>query len=122
MVRQLNATVLASGRRRRPPCRADVRQPFDQGILFLGGHEESHQYDLKHPDGSDPDAGPLGGALLAAKAAGYSHVTIDATLIETDRVSAPGPTPGADLRWSGKHDQHGGKSRSLPQPRVALDV
>lgn len=29
----------------------------------------------------------LHGALLAAKAAGYSHVTIDGTLIETDRVS-----------------------------------
>jgi hypothetical protein len=36
----------------------------------------------------------LHGALLAAKAAGYSHVTIDGTLIETDRVSTPGPTPG----------------------------
>jgi hypothetical protein len=24
----------------RPPCHADVRQPVDQGILFLDGHEE----------------------------------------------------------------------------------
>jgi hypothetical protein len=33
----------------------------------------------------------LHGALLAAKAAGYSHVNIDGTLIATDRVSTPGP-------------------------------
>jgi hypothetical protein len=33
----------------------------------------------------------LHGALPAAKAAGYSHVNIDGTLIETGRVAAPGP-------------------------------
>lgn len=31
----------------------------------------------------------LHGALLAAKAAGYSHVNIDGTLIETDRCRTP---------------------------------
>lgn len=50
----------------------------------------------------------LHGALLAAKAAGYSHVNIDGTLVETDRCRTPGPTPGVDLWWSGKHDNHGG--------------
>jgi transposase len=35
----------------------------------------------------------LHGALLAAKTAGYSRVTIDGTLIETDRVSTPGTHP-----------------------------
>ena len=45
----------------------------------------------------------LHGALLAAKQAGYGHVSIDGTLIETDRVSTPGPTEGVDLWWSGKH-------------------
>ena len=43
----------------------------------------------------------LHGALLAAKAAGYSHVNIDGVLIETDPVCTPGPTPGVDLWWSG---------------------
>jgi hypothetical protein len=56
------------------------------------------------------------GALLAAKAAGYSHVALDGTLIATDRVSTAGPTPGVDLWWSGKHAQHGGTSRSSPCP------
>jgi hypothetical protein len=40
--------------------------------------------------------------LLAAKMAGYAHVTIDGTLIETDRCRTPGPTPGVDLWWSGR--------------------
>lgn len=36
----------------------------------------------------------LHGVLLAAKAAGYSHVIVDGTLIYTDRIATPGPTPG----------------------------
>jgi hypothetical protein len=39
----------------------------------------------------------LTSALLAAKMAGYSHVNIDDTLIETDRCRTPGPTIGVDL-------------------------
>lgn len=39
----------------------------------------------------------LHGALLAAKAAGHDYVTIDGTLIETDRCRTPGPTEGVDL-------------------------
>ncbi|GIG49893.1 transposase [Dactylosporangium siamense] len=58
----------------------------------------------------------LHGALLAAKAAGYSHVAIDGTLIETDRCCTPGPTPGVDLWWSGKHAQHGGNIQVITAP------
>ena len=50
----------------------------------------------------------LHGALLAAKAAGHSHVIVDGTLLYTDRISTPGPTSGVDLWWSGKHHHHGG--------------
>src|SRR5437762_10214481 len=50
----------------------------------------------------------LESALLAAKMAGYDHVNIDGTLIETDRGRTPGPTPGVNLWWSGNHDNHGG--------------
>jgi hypothetical protein len=35
----------------------------------------------------------LGSVLLAAKMAGYAHVTIDGTLIETDRCRTPGADP-----------------------------
>lgn len=71
---------------------------------------ESTAYDYLQ-EGIDVLAGrspSLHGALLAAKAAGYSHVNIDGTLIETDRCRMPGPTPGVDLWWSGKHRHHGG--------------
>jgi hypothetical protein len=68
---------------------------------------KSAAYDYLH-EGIDvlaAQAPGLHAALLAAKAAGYSHVSIDGTLIETDRVSTPGPTPGVDLWWSGKHQR-----------------
>jgi hypothetical protein len=58
----------------------------------------------------------LESALLAAKMAGYSHVNIDGTLIETDRCHTPGPTPGVDLWWSGKHHHHGGNIQVITAP------
>jgi hypothetical protein len=54
-------------------------------------------------------------ALLAAKAAGVTHLNLDGTLIHTDRVAARGPN-GADLWWSGKHKQHGGNVQVLSHP------
>jgi len=58
----------------------------------------------------------LHGALLAAKAAGHTHVIVDGTLIYTDRNRAPGPTPGVDLWWSGKHHHHGGNIQVVSAP------
>jgi DDE superfamily endonuclease len=58
----------------------------------------------------------LHGALLAAKAAGHSHVIVDGTLIHTDRIATPGPTPGVDLWWSGKHHHHGGNIQVVSAP------
>jgi hypothetical protein len=58
----------------------------------------------------------LHGALLAAKAAGHTHVILDGTLIPTDRSCRPGPTPGVDLWWSGKHKHHGGNVQVLSAP------
>lgn len=85
----------------------------------------------------------LHGALLAARVAGYAHVSIDGTLIPTDRVAVPGPTSrktrgknrrkitaedvaaGAentettekvDLFWSGKHHCHGGNVQVVTAP------
>jgi DDE superfamily endonuclease len=65
----------------------------------------------------------LRGALLAARAAGHSHVHVDGTLIRTDRCSAPGPTvrrgrsqARVDLWWSGKHAAHGGNVQVLTTP------
>ena len=58
----------------------------------------------------------LRSALIAAKAAGHSHVMLDGTLVETDRIAAPGPTRGVDLWWSGKHHRHGGNVQVLAAP------
>jgi hypothetical protein len=55
-------------------------------------------------------------ALLAAKIAGHGHVSIDGTLIETDRCRTPGPTTGVDLWWSGKHANHGGNIQVITAP------
>jgi hypothetical protein len=63
-----------------------------------------------------PKRPSLHSALLAAKTAGYSHVSIDGTLIETDRVSTPGPIPEVDLWWSGKHHNHDGNIQVVTVP------
>ena len=57
----------------------------------------------------------LHGVLLAANA-GHTHVIVDGTLIYTDRNHAPGPTPGVDLWWSGKHHHHGGNIQVVSAP------
>jgi hypothetical protein len=65
----------------------------------------------------------LRGALLAARAAGHSHVTVDGTLVRTDRCRVAGPTARADrpdrrvdLWWSGKHACHGGNVQVIAAP------
>ena len=65
----------------------------------------------------------LRGALLAARAAGHAHVTVDGTLIRTDRCQVPGPTARTDrsgrrvdLWWSGKHAAHGGNVQVIAAP------
>ena len=126
---------LLHAERRRRGTRAGTRALgcFRQAVLvirwFLDGTRmsqlardnaisDSTGYDYLH-EGIDvlaARAPNLHGALLAAKAAGYSHVNIDGTLIETDRVSIPGPTPGVDLWWSGKHHTHGGNIQVITAP------
>ncbi|MEV0272451.1 transposase family protein [Hamadaea sp. NPDC050747] len=55
-------------------------------------------------------------ALLAAKMAGHTHINVDGTLLSTDRCHIPGPTPGVDLWWSGKHHHHGGNVQIVSTP------
>jgi hypothetical protein len=54
-------------------------------------------------------------ALAAVRAAGASHVNLDGTLIDTDRIARKGPN-GADRWWSGKHKRHGGNIQVLSYP------
>ncbi|ABW12382.1 transposase IS4 family protein [Parafrankia sp. EAN1pec] len=55
-------------------------------------------------------------ALMRARIAGYGHLIIDDTIIETDRLRIPGPTEGVDLWWSGKISNHGGNIQILSAP------
>jgi hypothetical protein len=54
-------------------------------------------------------------AILAASAAGATHLNLDGTLIHTDRVAMKDPND-ADLWWSGKHRHHGGNVQVLADP------
>ena len=80
------------------------------------GRSTAYDYLYEGIDILASQAPSLESALLAAKMAGYSHVNIDGTLIETDRCRTPGPTPGVDLWWSGKHDNHGGNIQVITAP------
>jgi hypothetical protein len=82
------------------------------------GISESTAYSYLHEgiDALASRAPRLESALLAAKMAGHGHVSIDGTLIETDRCRTPGPTKGVDLWWSGKHANHGGNIQVITAP------
>jgi len=54
--------------------------------------------------------------LRQAQAEGWSHLDLDGTLIETDRVAAKKET-GNDLWYSGKHKKHGGNVQILCDPK-----
>lgn len=128
------ASLLSAERvRRGTRGRTRSLSPDDQAVLVLrwildgtrmsqlardNGIGKSTGYDYLHEGiGVLAARAPsLHGALLAAKAAGYSHVNIDGMLIETDRVATPGPTAGVDLWWSGKHANHGGNVQVITAP------
>jgi hypothetical protein len=126
---------LLQAQRRQRGTRAGSRalSPFQQAVLVLrwfldgtrvvqlaldNGIKKSTVYDYLHEGFAvlAAQAPKLESALLAAKMAGYSHINIDGTLIETDRCRTPGPTPGVDLWWSGKHANHGGNIQVITTP------
>ncbi|MEX5718359.1 transposase family protein [Geodermatophilus maliterrae] len=58
----------------------------------------------------------LHSALEQGKAAGWSHVVLDGTLIRTDRCRVNNPESGHDLWYSGKHRAHGGIVQVICDP------
>lgn len=54
--------------------------------------------------------------LERGKAEGWSHVTVDGTLIESDRSRVTNPDTGHDLWFSGKHRRHGGNVQVVCDP------
>jgi hypothetical protein len=58
----------------------------------------------------------LHSVLEWGKADGWSHVTVDGTLIATDRCRTKNPDTGHDLWFSGKHRTHGGNVQVVCDP------
>ena len=54
--------------------------------------------------------------LEDGRATGWSHVTVDGTLIRTDRCRTPNSETGHDLWFSGKHRVHGGNVQLVCDP------
>lgn len=136
-------TSLLETERRRRGTRTGRRclTPFDQAVLVLRWFLDAirvSQLAVDHGIGKTtcyaylhegievlaavaPD---LGQALWEAHLAGHEHVSVDGTLIETDRISEPGPTirrgsargRRVDLWWSGKHHKHGGNVQVVTVP------
>ena len=139
-VQLVSALLAAERRRRRTRPKRRALGCYRQAVLvlrwFLDGARlaqlaadndigSSTAYRYLH-EGIDvlADRAPgLRGALLAARAAGHPHVTVDGTLIRTDRCHVPGPTARTDrsgrqvdLWWSGKHAAHGGNVQVIATP------
>jgi hypothetical protein len=85
-------------------CDAGVSVPT--GYRYL--HEGINVLAAQAPDLHD--------ALEAGTAAGWSHVTVDGTLIRTDRCRTKNPDTGHDLWFSGKHKAHGGNVQIISDP------
>lgn len=91
--------------------------PIDNGI----GKTTAYDYLHETIDVLATRAPGLHSALLAAKIGGHEHVSVDGTLIYTDRIREPGPTMGkngkpVDAWWSGKHRHHGGNVQVITAP------
>jgi hypothetical protein len=136
----VSALLAAEQRQRRTRAKRRALGCYRQAVLILRwfldgtrlaqlaadhriGRSTAYRYLHEGIDVLAAAAPGLSGALLAARAAGHSHVTVDGTLIRTDRCSVAGPTARADrperrvdLWWSGKHAAHGGNVQIIAAP------
>ena len=84
----------------------------DAGISISTGYRYLHEgIDVLAAQAPD-----LHDVLERGKAAGWSHVTLDGTLIRTDRCRVTNPDTGHDLWFSGKHKAHGGNVAIVGDP------
>jgi hypothetical protein len=84
----------------------------DTGVSQATGYRYLHE-------GIDVLAGQapeLHQVLAAGRAAGWSHVTLDGTLVATDRCRVTKADTGHDLWYSGKHRAHGGNVQVVCDP------
>ncbi len=132
-VAQLVELLVAERRRRGTGIGARAASCFDQAVLVLrwfredtgmpvlardAGVSTATGYRYLH-EGIDVLAGQapeLHQVLQAGRAAGWSHVTLDGTLMATDRCRTKNPDTGHDLWYSGKHRAHGGNVQVVCDP------
>ena len=139
-VQFVSALLAADRRRRRVRPKRRALGYYRQAVLVLRwfldgtrltqlaadndiGRSTAYRYLHEGIDALAAAAPGLRGALLAARVAGHAHVTVDGTLVRTDRCAAPGPTARTDrsgrrvdLWWSGKHGCHGGNVQVVAAP------
>jgi hypothetical protein len=139
-VQFVSALLAADRRRRRTRPKRRALGCYRQAVLVLRwfldgtrltqlaadnaiGRSTAYRYLHEGIDVLAERAPGLRGALLAARAAGHAHVTVDGTLVRTDRCHVPGPTARTDrsgrqvdLWWSGKHGCHGGNVQIIAAP------
>ena len=84
----------------------DTRVSTATGYRYL--HEGIDVLAAQAPDLHD--------VLARGKADGWTHVTVDGTLIRTDRCHTKNPDTGHDLWYSGKHHAHGGNVQVVSDP------
>jgi hypothetical protein len=95
--------------RKTPACPTLAR---DVGVSLATGYRYLHE-GIDVLAARAPD---LHEVLEAGKADGWSHVTIDGTLIDTDRCGTRNPDTGYDLWFSGKNKAHGGNVQIVCDP------
>jgi hypothetical protein len=84
----------------------------DSGISMATGYRYLHEgIDVLAAQAPD-----LHEVLADGKAAGWTHVTLDGTLIRTDRCRVKKPDTGHDVWFSGKHKGYGGNIQVLCDP------
>src|SRR3954463_7868494 len=84
----------------------------DAGVSTATGYRYLHEgIDILAAHAPD-----LHSVLQAGQAAGWTHVTLDGTLIRTDRCRVKNPDTGHDLWYSGKHSAHGGNVQIVCDP------
>ena len=132
-VAQLVELLVAERRRRGTGIGARAASCFDQAVLVLRWFREDtgmpvlardagvstatgYRYLHEGIDVLAAQASELHQVLQAGRAAGWSHVTLDGTLIATDRCRMKNPDTGHDLWYSGKHKAHGGNVQVVCDP------
>jgi hypothetical protein len=129
----LTELLVAERLRRGTGVGARAASCFDQAVLVLRWfREDTSVPTLAHDAGVSTATGyrylhegidvlaaqapKLHEVLEGGKAAGWTHVVLDGTLIRTDRCRVKNPDTGHDLWFSGKHKAHGGNVQIVCDP------